>query len=381
MSSVYLIIRKDHKKVDGRSTIYLRYTDHKQVKKDISLRIAVHYDDWDDIRKQVKRGSKNHKEINLRINYHYTRAKKILLDAELKGSYLSADEFGRMFTNKPITDDFFEYATKEMDKSAQGFSKETNRTYKSQISKLKKFRSKIKIQDIDNEFIRDYENWMITVLKNKRNTYWKSLSWLKSVINRAIRDELVEKNPFRYHKLSKEPGTRQYLSVEEIGKLEQLYRDKNITEMQLNVLEYFLFACYTGLRYQDVKDLRYSNIDHEMIRISMHKTKSEVTIPLTSKASGLINFSNNGANLKVFRVITNQKTNENLKEIMKKAGISKSISFHCARHTFATIGITLGIPIEVISKLLGHGDLRTTQIYAKIVDNVKVQEMAKWDQI
>ena len=80
----------------------------------------------------------------------------------------------------------------------------------------------------------------------------------------------------------------------------------------------------------------------------------------------------------MFRVLTNQKTNEYLKNIMDLAGIDKQISFHCARHSYATNGIELGIPLEVISQLLGHTDVKVTRIYAKYSDNVKVRELEKW---
>ena len=84
-------------------------------------------------------------------------------------------------------------------------------------------------------------------------------------------------------------------------------------------------------------------------------------------------------NLKVFRVLSNQKTNEYLKNIMEIAGIDKQISFHCARHSYATNGIELGIPLEVISQLLGHTDVKVTRIYAKYSDNVKARELEKWN--
>ncbi|HAT76663.1 MAG TPA: site-specific integrase, partial [Flavobacterium sp.] len=82
---------------------------------------------------------------------------------------------------------------------------------------------------------------------------------------------------------------------------------------------------------------------------------------------------------KVFRTITIQKTNEYLKLALTTANIKKKVTFHCSRHTFATCSITLGIPYEVVSKLLGHTDLKTTQIYAKIVDEVKIKEIDKWN--
>ena len=111
----------------------------------------------------------------------------------------------------------------------------------------------------------------------------------------------------------------------------------------------------------------------------MHKTKDSEYVPLIEKSKHLIGTGFN--NQRVFKVSANQVANRNLKDIMTGAGIKKDISFHCARHTFATVGISLGIPIEVISKLLGHKDLQTTQIYAKVMDHVKIMQMDKWNNI
>lgn len=109
----------------------------------------------------------------------------------------------------------------------------------------------------------------------------------------------------------------------------------------------------------------------------MHKTQRNVTIPLIDKAKLFM-----GTGLpqqKIFKIYVNQVTNRRLKEIMKKVSIHKNISFHCARHTFATVCITLGIPIEVISNILGHTKIQTTMIYIKILNEKKVEEMKKWD--
>jgi len=102
-----------------------------------------------------------------------------------------------------------------------------------------------------------------------------------------------------------------------------------------------------------------------------------VKIPLNNRAKKLID--EGFEYQKVFRVATNQVANRYIKELITLAGINKKISFHCARHTFATHSIELGIPIEVICKLLGHKKIATTQIYAKIMDTVKIREMEKWN--
>jgi site-specific recombinase XerD len=129
--------------------------------------------------------------------------------------------------------------------------------------------------------------------------------------------------------------------------------------------------------------LKGASIDGNSVVLNMHKTGYLVNIPLTQKARQLIlsdtkSFNNTES---VFRVYCNKVTNRVLKEIGRQEGIQKKLTCHVARHTFATISITLGIPIEVVSKLLGHTNLKTTQVYAKIVDSVKYREMEKWNSL
>jgi len=197
----------------------------------------------------------------------------------------------------------------------------------------------------------------------------------------------MKKNVFDNYSIKRVPGHREFLTPDELKKLEDLFKSGELKRYESNILRYFLFSCYTGLRFQDIKNLRFVDLKKEihnkkkvtLIKIKMHKTKDEVSIPVIKKAAALI--PEGFQNQKVFKVNTNQVTNRNLKLIYEKIGITKNITFHSARHTFATNGITLGIPIEVISKLLGHRDLKATGIYAKIVDDKKIQEMKKWGPV
>ena len=156
---------------------------------------------------------------------------------------------------------------------------------------------------------------------------------------------------------------------------------------QSNACKSFLFACYTGLRYQDVRNLRFEDVKKEVhdgkekffIRITMHKTKDPVSIPLIDKAAAMIGEGFKAQ--KIFRVPTNQVINRYLKEIADLATINKKVTFHVSRHTFATISIIIGTPVEVISKLLGHLNLKTTMIYSKIPDSVKIDYMDRWNNL
>ena len=148
-----------------------------------------------------------------------------------------------------------------------------------------------------------------------------------------------------------------------------------------NTLKCFLFSCYSGLRYQDLFNLKYSNIADGFIDIEMEKTNETLRIPLSSKALKLIGHEKHKTTDKVLNVYTNQKVNDYLKVGLTLAGIKKNMSFHCSRHTFASISLNLNIPLNVVSKLLGHNDLKTTLIYAKLDEQTKVDEMKKWDAI
>ena len=172
---------------------------------------------------------------------------------------------------------------------------------------------------------------------------------------------------------------REYLNQEEVNKLQEIYENKTLKPNYQNVLQYFLFSCYTGLRYQDVKDLRYKNIRGDALRFQMHKTKDDMENPLSRFAKSVLP-PNRGLNYqKVFRVYENQPTNRMLKDIMDEFGIEKDISFHCARQTFATLSINHGVDIFALKSLLGHRKMETTMIYAKAEFGYKKREMDKWE--
>lgn len=380
MPSLSVFLRKEPNNKTGKSGLYIRYIDNRRKKKDISLKLLIPTNEWNEDKRQIKRTFPEYQEYHRRLMTHVTRANQIIINADKKDKELSAEEFARIFTNAPASDNFVSYAKSEMERSKHLFSQETLKAYRYQTKKIQTFAPDVKIHEIDLNFIRRYEEWLITERRNQPNTVWRSMAWLKAILNRALRDDIIEKNPFARFKLSKKPGRREFLTLAELKVLEALLEEQRLKGPLRNVLQYFLFSCYTGLRYQDIKDLTHADISNDIIRIKMHKTQSDVSIPLMDKAKALIP-ENPIRLMKVFRVVSNQKTNHMLKEIMELAGIEKEISFHCARHTFATVGITIGIPMEIISKLLGHSDLKTTQIYAKIVDEVKIKEMSKWNSI
>lgn len=313
------------------------------------------------------------------IIIEYQRKNQILtvsqLAFELRKGYVSAKN------------DFYDYANKQIDSRCK--NAETRKTYFTQISKMQCFRKKLAFADINRKFIESYFDYCINSLKNKESTAYKTLSMVKTFVRWAIDDELIIEDPFKSVKIKKIGGNRQHLTSDELKILKNFFDSDRLTSERREILGQFLFSCYTGLRFQDIKNLRKENFYFEVIggkrqlflKVIQHKTRSEVTIPVLSKAEEIINVYYKKCNKTIFNVRSNQITNTRLKDIIRAAGIDKNISFHCARHTFATLALDRGVSFDVVSKLLGHASLRTTQIYAQITNENKFFQISKMEDL
>jgi len=380
MNYAKVLLRKDFNKVDLTIPIYLRITISRK-QRYYSLHCSVLPEYWDIDKLRVKKAFKDSSNINLIIDKSFNKANQIFFNFNIDGRKLSFESFEKEFKEISYNkDSFFEFTQRKIE-TLTHFAFGTIKAYKCYVSKLMKFRKELTFNDIDLIFLNEYKEYMINVLGNNENTYNKTLSFIKSIINKAISEGVLRENVFKDYKIKKKEGNREFLSIEELEKLKELLKSNILKPYQSNVLKYFIFSCYTGIRYTDIKGLKYNNIDGNFIKLTMHKTKDIVEIPLTLYSKSLINENYELPNERIFKVDSNQKTNEYLKEIMVIAEIRKSISFHCARHTFATVNISLNTNIDVISKLLGHRNLKTTAIYAKYSKDVKQAAMDKWNDI
>jgi integrase len=217
---------------------------------------------------------------------------------------------------------------------------------------------------------------------NQQNTAWNYHKHLRRVLNLAISMDCIDKNPYSKFKVGLAETHREILSMEELKRLE----DKSISIERLSVVrDIFVFACYTGLSVFDIAKLSRIHLKQgadgkEWIIIDQTKTNNRCRIPILPKAKEILKKYENYPKT-IFKdvllpVLTNQKMNSYLKELGDICGISKSITMHIAWHTFAT-SVTLGngVPIETVSKILGHTSLKTTQIYAKILDKKISEDM------
>jgi site-specific recombinase XerD len=197
-----------------------------------------------------------------------------------------------------------------------------------------------------------------------------------------LANDWIQKNPFANYKSKVKEVERTYLTEEEIQEI----IDKDFGTDRLSVVrDIFLFSCFTGLAYIDVKNLTKSHISigidgEKWIYTHRQKTESASKIPILPVTQMIIDkYANHpqAANQnKLLPILSNQKMNAYLKEIAAVCGINKELTFHIARHTFATtVTLTNGVPIESVSKMLGHKNLRTTQHYAKVLDKKVGEDM------
>jgi site-specific recombinase XerD len=200
--------------------------------------------------------------------------------------------------------------------------------------------------------------------------------------NMAVRLEWIDKDPFAKYQQKFDKVERQFLSIDELSIIES--RDIRIVRLAW-IRDLFVFSCYTGLAYIDVMKLTPSNIsigiDGEYwLMTSRQKTSNPVRVPLLPEALAIIERYKGHpralASKTLFPIISNQKLNAYLKELADLCGINKNLTFHLARHTFATtITLTNGVPIESVSKMLGHSMISTTQIYAKVIEKKLSEDM------
>lgn len=239
--------------------------------------------------------------------------------------------------------------------------------------------SDLPLKEVDREFLIGFHRFIAHECRHKKNTVWVYLIAFKHILRRAIDLGYLRRDPFAGYKLHSEYVPRNYLTMEEINGLIRL--DISNPKERL-VRDAFLFSCFTGLSYADMCRLSPQHIHSEQgcqwIRLLRHKTGSEVDVRLFSVPRELlVKYTSENHTGRIFPLPGNSQCNLYLDRIMPLAGIHRHITFHTARHTFATtVTLSQGVAIETISKLLGHKDIRTTQIYAKVTHAKLDRDMA-----
>ena len=268
------------------------------------------------------------------------------------------------------------------------YSKGTVKNWNVTLGHLKTFlqsqyqATDITFKELNKQFIIDFEIFAKRHWCCGNNAAAKHIQRIRKVVNDALEKNWIEKDPFLGYKGRQDKTHRTFLTRDELKAIEQ-------TTMSIERLEkvkdVFVFSCYTGLAYVDIEKLTKENIvigidGQKWVYTFRAKTGNKSNIPLLPAAIAIIekyqNYPENINKKRLLPTITNIKTNAYLKEIADLCGIKKHLTFHMARHTFATtITLNNGVPIETVSKMLGHSKITTTQIYAKVLESKVSDDM------
>ncbi len=380
--------RNDPVKLD----IYVRITVNKK-RAEFSIKRDIAVCNWNIFRCRAKETDQNLILLNTYLDDVYGEVlnahkqlhseRKLITAKAIKLRYFGEDE------ERITLMDAVEYHNRNINKALRPG---TLKNYFSTEKYLRQFlQERLKTNDIyliqlNYRFIVNFENYIRTYRPKKarrtcsNNGAMKHLERLMKITNLSLKMEWLEKDPFRNFKLRYIRNERDYLTERELDLIE----GTSFMTFGLNrVKDVFLFSCYTGLSYIDIRELHPNQVlmgmdGNQMIHTKRIKTNESVKIPLLPRAREILNRYKQEMELtgKVLPVYSNQKTNQNLKEIAKACGIHKNITFHVARHTFATtVTLSNGVPIETVSKLLGHTKLSTTQIYARVLQKKVGEDM------
>ena len=259
-------------------------------------------------------------------------------------------------------------------KSAGTYQKhEVTRRHLQKFMQLKYQITDISLKEIKHLFVTDFEIYLLTTAVCNTNTTAKFMQFFKRIILIARNNGLIATDPFVNYKIRLISVDRGHLTQEDVEKI--LKKEFAIKRLEL-VRDIFIFSCFTGLSYIDVKNLTNKEIrtsfDNNLwIMTKRQKTKVDSNILLLNVPKMIIEkYKGKSVNDQVLPILSNQKMNAYLKEVGDLCEVDKELTFHLARHTFATtVTLAKGVPIETVSKMLGHTNIRTTQIYARITDS------------
>ncbi|MHA7056441.1 site-specific integrase [Aquimarina sp. M1] len=382
--------------VNDQTNIYVRLTLNGQ-RVNVSLKRKVNATTWNAKTQRANGTSKISKALNLYLNdvqskiyriYEQLKSEEIPFTSQsIKDRFLGESRKSYSFRN--LIDYHNEKMQHKLHNNTIGQYKTSQRYMLAYILKEYK-KSDILLIEMDYSFVVGFENYLRSFVpkpgqpKIGHNTAMKHIKRLRRMVTLAYRMEWLDRDPFDNYTIRIEKKEREFLTAKELRNIEDM---TSSIERLITVKDIFIFSCYTGISYVDIVELTHNNIiigmdDNPWIIAERVKTGTPFKIPLLSQAAELVKKykdhpRTHGGNTILPR-LSNQKLNSYLKEIADLCGIKKNLTFHMARHTFATtVTLSNGVPIETVSKLLGHTKLATTQIYARVVEKKVCEDMSK----
>lgn len=395
--NVLFSVRKSKVNRNSQLPIYIRIT-IGELRFESATGKFVAEDKWSMSAGRVKGASNEAKEINGFLDSLTGEAHAIQRQIIQEGTEMSMDVFKNKWLgidseSVDLLELFEEHNSKIEALIGQQYARATHLRYQTTLKHTRdfifwKFKvTKMDVRKLNFQFISDFEFYLKSVRRVGHNATMKYLANLKKIVLICVKSDFIPRDPFFAFKMAKHEVDRTALTEQELMAVESKVFDIPRLEQLRDI---FLFCCYTGLAYADVAKLKASDlgegqVGEKWVNIKRQKTDTVSRIPLLPQALRLLKkYANHAAAESglLLPVLSNQKMNAYLKEIGDVCKIKKPITFHLARHTFATtVTLSNGVPIESVSRMLGHRSLKTTQIYAKVVDAKLSEDMKKLSEL
>lgn len=388
MSQIHLSLvfnRKKQLNKEGKALIQI-CAYHLGKRKYFSTDIYITPKEWDLKRNKIKNYHPDHHELNEELDLQLSHIKEVIKRKKENGEQISLSKISDVKDYKIYTS-FYDFMEDEIEKSI--LQESTKKTHRRTLLVLREFRKQLNFDDIDVTFLINFERYLYNQ-NYSVNTVYKYFKNIRTYVNRAILLDLMEMNnyPFKKFRLKQVDGNRDYLTPDELSRLEKLNFVSN-NELD-KVKDIFLMSCYCGMRFSDIiriqKENFYEILNVKWLKFKMIKstlkgdesTQKEVKIPVSKMFSGKavdIYEKYKDSKKYLFDDFTNQEINKLLKDIEAKLKSGKKLTFHVARHTCATNLIYYGVPLSTVQKILGHDKIETTQLYAKVLDMTIVNDL------
>jgi len=390
--TTHIYVKEARKDKNREVPIYLRITINGD-RAELSTGKFVNPDIWDKASERVSGRSETARTINASLTTLLGKVEKYYSALDVKDERISVSQIISELKGKGMNQitliQAYESHIANMEKlSGIEYAVATIKKYGYSLDNLKRFIVKnynkpdIRLRDLNHRFIEDYNTFLRTTEDMMHNSAVKNIKHLIRVIHISMANKWLNNNPFENFNCNYVNPNRSYLTNEEINAL--CTKELPVKRLE-RVRDVFIFQIYTGLSYIDMAELTSESIEigingGKWIVIDRQKTGIRSSIPILPHAQDILDkYKNDPACIseqKLIPVCTNQRMNGYLKEIATICGINKNLTTHLARHTFATtITLSNGVPIETVSKMLGHSDLKTTQIYSKVIDRKIADDM------
>ncbi|MCM4159395.1 site-specific integrase [Antarcticibacterium flavum] len=390
--SILFFPKKGRSTSSGSAVLYTRIT-YKGKRAEFSTSRKIDLQVWNSKSGKARGTSEEARSVNrfletIRASLYEVHDRLLREDRPISATAIKDIYLGKEEKQYMLLEIFQDHNDQMKSLIGKGFTKGTLQRYnacKQHIEDYLAFRGKgkdIPVVDVDHKFITGFDHYLRSEKDCAHNTAQKYIVNFKKIIRIAHANQWIQKDPFFHWKGSWKSSEREFLTDLELQEMAE--KDFDIPRLEL-VRDIFLFCCYTGLAFADVKKLSSEDIvinisGKKWIKTKRQKTKSLSSIPLLELPEAILQKYADHPHVTsgkgVLPVLTNQKSNSYLKEIADVCGIKKNLTTHLARHTFATtVTLSKGVPIESVGKMLGHRSLKTTQIYAKVLDEKVGRDM------